>query len=200
MDNQKLIGLYYEGEVYPPKEQVYRALDLCPPQKTKVVILGQDPYHGPGQANGLAFSVNKGFPIPPSLNNIFDEMCLDLDVPYPTHGDLTPWAEQGVLLLNSILTVDRGKASSHANFGWEDYTDSIIRTVNDSERPVVFMLWGNKAKEKRYLIDNPIHLILEAAHPSPLSAYKGFYNCSHFSKANKFLESKCLKPIVWRLE
>lgn len=200
MNLTKLEGLYYEGEVYPPKEQIYRALELCPIERAKVVILGQDPYHGPGQANGLAFSVNKGIPIPPSLVNIFEELCLDLDIPMPTNGDLTPWAEQGVLLLNTILTVDRGKPSSHSDLGWEGFTDSIIKKINELDRPIVFMLWGNKAKQKKYLINNPKHLILEAAHPSPLSAYRGFYNCGHFSLCNKYLEAKCICPIKWRLD
>lgn len=200
MDLVKLEGLYYEGEVFPPKEQVYRAFELCPIEKTRVVILGQDPYHGPGQANGLAFSVNKGIPIPPSLYNIFEELCTDLDLPIPKHGDLTQWAEQGVLLLNTILTVDKGKPSSHADLGWEEYTDGVIRSISSLERPIVFMLWGNKAKAKKHLITNPMHLILEASHPSPLSVYKGFYGCSHFSLCNKYLESKCLSPINWRIE
>lgn len=200
MDPEKLETLYYTGEVYPPKDQLYRAVELSPPQKTRVVILGQDPYHGPGQANGLAFSVNKGAAIPPSLSNIFFELCCDLDLPEPQHGDLTCWAEQGVLLLNTVLTVEKGKPMSHANKGWETHTEKILKNVNENEHPVVFMLWGKRAKEKRYLIDNPLHLVLESVHPSPLSANKGFFGCEHFSKCNKFLELRGLKPINWRVE
>lgn len=200
MDPAKLETLYYTGDVFPPREQLYRAMELCPTQATRVVILGQDPYHGPGQANGLAFSVNKHVPIPPSLDNIFFEIGMDLDISRPEHGDLTAWAQQGVLLLNTILTVEKGKPMSHALRGWEDHTDSILRTINDSDKPVVFMLWGLKARAKKFLINNPIHLILEAPHPSPLSAHKGFFGCEHFSKCNDFLISKGMCPINWRLE
>ena|ERR1700687_1414377 len=200
MDLQELETLYYDGVVYPPREQLYRAIDLCPLHKTKVVILGQDPYHGPGQANGLAFSVNKGMLIPPSLRNIYLELSMDMDLPMPTHGDLTSWAEQGVLLLNSILAVDEGTPLSHANLGWEDFTDDIICALNDGTNPVAFVLWGNKAKEKKDLIDNPIHLVIESVHPSPLSARKGFFGSKPFSQINDFLSKRDLKPINWRID
>lgn len=200
MDLEKLERIYYHGQVYPPRHQLYRAIELCPLDRTKVVILGQDPYHGPGQANGLAFSVNKGIAIPPSLSNIFDELCMDLDVPLPDHGDLTCWANQGVLLLNSILTVDQGKPMSHARLGWEDFTDRLIRGLNDSKKPVAFILWGKKARDKAALINNPIHCIIESVHPSPLSAHKGFFGSRPFSQANDFLIRNDIKPINWRVE
>lgn len=200
MDLKKLETLYYTGEVYPPKDQLYRAIELCPIEKTKVVILGQDPYHGPGQANGLAFSVNKDIPIPPSLDNIFFELCCDLDLMRPSCGDLTPWAEQGVLLLNTVLTVERGKPMSHAHLGWETHTEAILKRLNEGDTPLVFILWGKKAQEKKRLIDNPMHLVIESVHPSPLSARKGFFGSKPFSKCNKFLELRGMTPINWRLE
>ena len=177
-------------KVFPPDKEVFRALELCPIYKTKVVILGQDPYHGEGQAHGLAFSVNKNITIPPSLRNIIKELHNDVGS-ILEYGDLSCWAERGVLLLNTVLTVRESKANSHANIiGWEAYTDDIIRQVNTSQEKVVFLLWGNHAKVKMSLIDSKKHLILTAPHPSPLSAHRGFFGCKHFSKANDFLKEK----------
>ena len=165
----------------------------------KVVILGQDPYHGPGQAHGLCFSVPPGIPFPPSLQNIFKELQDDLGLPMPSSGDLTPWARQGVFLLNAILTVEAHKPASHRGKGWEIFTDRVIQTVSQSRPHVVFMLWGQYARSKKSLIDASRHLILEAAHPSPYSAEKGFLGCRHFSKANAFLQAHGIEPIDWRL-
>jgi uracil-DNA glycosylase len=176
--------------IYPPEKYVFRALTLCPVYMTKIVILGQDPYHGEGQANGLAFSVNDNVTIPPSLRNILKELYNDTGTKL-TSGDLTNWASNGVLLLNTVLTVRESKANSHAGIiGWEDYTDDVIKQVNVSKSKVVFMLWGNHAKTKASLIDQSKHLVLTAAHPSPLSAHRGFFGCKHFSKANEFLNEK----------
>lgn len=185
--------------IFPPESLIFNALELVSEQNLKVVILGQDPYHGIGQANGLAFSVNDGQKIPPSLKNIFKELKDDLDNPLPEHGDLTTWAKQGVLLLNSVLTVEEGKPGSHQNKGWEKFTDNIIQKISDEKEGLVFMLWGNYAKSKSNLINANKHLILEAAHPSPLSAYHGFFQCKHFSKTNNFLMSMGKKPIDWKL-
>ena len=174
-------------KIFPPEKEVFRALELCPIYETKVVILGQDPYHGEGQANGLAFSVNANIPIPPSLRNILKELKDDVGSEFQS-GDLTHWAKKGVLLLNSVLTVRESKANSHAHIiGWESYTDDIIRQVSKTRPCVVFMLWGNYAKAKAHLIDSNKHLILTAPHPSPLSAHRGFFGCKHFSKANTYL-------------
>jgi uracil-DNA glycosylase len=198
---KQIKDLRYNGKIIFPEEKLmFKALELTPIEKVKVVILAQDCYHGERQANGLAFSVNRGEKIPPSLQNIFLELCTDLDIPVPSHGDLTKWAEQGVLLLNSVLTVEKGKPGSHFGIGWEDYTNNIIKKVNQKQTPVVFMLWGKKAQEKSYLIDNSIHLVLTASHPSPLSAYRGFLGCGCFSECNKFLESRSISGIDWRLE
>lgn len=183
--------------IFPPESLVFNALDLVSEQNLKVVILGQDPYHGADQANGLAFSVNIGQKIPPSLRNIFKELNDDLGIPIPKHGDLTAWAKQGVLLLNSVLTVEEGKPGSHQHKGWEKFTDNIIQNISEENEGVVFMLWGNYAKSKSSFINANKHLILEAAHPSPLSAYQGFFQCKHFSKTNNYLMSIGKKPIEW---
>lgn len=191
--------IYKPGKtVYPPKEQVFRALDLCPIDQTKVVILGQDPYHGPNQANGLAFSVNRGVPLPPSLRNIFKELKDDLGIENRT-GDLSRWAKQGVLLLNTVLTVEEGSPGSHSDLGWEKFTDDVIRALNDRKDSLIFVLWGSKAKTKETLISGH-HFILYAPHPSPFSAHKGFLGCRHFSLINKILADKGKRPIDWRLE
>lgn len=180
-------------EIFPCEEDIFKALRLTPLSEVKVVILGQDPYHGEDQANGLAFSVNRGLRIPPSLCNIYREIGID-----PGHGDLTSWANQGVLLLNSILTVEKGKPGSHANIGWEEITDRIITHISEQKEGVVFMLWGGYARKKKSLIKNlGLHRILEAPHPSPLSAYRGFFGCNHFNLANQFLVECGKDPIRW---
>jgi len=183
--------------IFPPGKYIFRAFELCPVDKTKVVILGQDPYHGPGQAHGLCFSVPKGVPIPPSLQNIFRELEADLGFPPPPHGDLTGWAEQGVFLLNAILTVEAHKPASHRGKGWEIFTDRVIQLVSQVRPHVVFMLWGSYARSKAPLIDRSKHLVLEAAHPSPFSAERGFFGCRPFSQANAFLIQHGLEPIDW---
>jgi len=185
--------------IYPPKEDIFNALNLSSYKDTKVVIIGQDPYHEPNQAHGLAFSVKEGTKLPPSLNNIFKEISSDLGLYMGQNGDLTPWAEQGVLLLNNVLTVEKGKADSHKKKGWEIFTDKIITLLNEKDRPVVFIFWGNNAKRKKELVTNPIHLVLDGPHPSPLSAYHGFFGCKHFSKCNEFLIKNGLKPIDWKI-
>ncbi len=184
--------------IYPPGKDIFRAFELTPVDKVKVVILGQDPYHGPGQAMGLSFSVPEEVPAPPSLKNIFKEIGTDLGVSMSGRHNLEPWARQGVLLLNSMLTVRAGEPSSHKGLGWQRFTDSVIRYVSDNCPAVVFMLWGNYARTKSALIDPSKHLILEAAHPSPLAG-GAFFGCRHFSKANAWLESRGLSPIDWRL-
>lgn len=184
--------------VYPPKELVFSALALTPLDRVKVVIVGQDPYHGAGQAHGLSFSVPSGTSQPPSLQNIFKEIHTDLGLPIPRHGCLKTWAEQGVLLLNATLTVRAGEPKSHYGQGWERFTDAIIAQLEKSAQPLVFMLWGRSAQEKVAHLQNPRqHLVLKAAHPSPFSAYQGFFGCRHFSKANAFLASHQLSPIEW---
>lgn len=190
---------YRRTQCYPPPQQVFRALRATPYGKVRAVILGQDPYHGPGQAHGLCFSVNAGVPLPPSLENIFAELHADLGCPAPQSGDLSGWAEQGVLLLNTILTVQRGRPMSHAGIGWQTFTDRVIELLNAREKPIVFLLWGSPARAKKTLLTNPAHLILEAPHPSPLSAGRGFFGCRHFSKANAFLQAHGETPIDWRL-
>lgn len=188
-------------EIYPPSSLVFKAFELTPFDDVKVVVLGQDPYHQPGQAHGLAFSVPIGVKIPPSLRNIYKE--LGRDIPgfmLPSHGDLIYWAQQGVLLLNATLTVRANQAGSHQKKGWEKLTDHIISTLSEEKSDLVFMLWGNYAQEKVKLIDETKHLILKSTHPSPLSAYQGFLGCGHFSKANQFLESKGLKIIDWQID
>lgn len=185
--------------IFPVGSNWFRALDLTPLDKVRVVILGQDPYHGPGQAHGLCFSVPQGVPPPPSLVNIYKELKSDLGIQHPRHGFLEHWAKQGVLLLNSVLTVEMGRAASHRDRGWERFTDRIIELVNSKDDPVVFMLWGSYAQKKAAFVDASKHLVLKAPHPSPLSAHSGFLGCKHFSKANAFLESKGLEPIDWAL-
>ncbi len=188
-----------EGAViYPPGGQIFRAFELCPLDRVKVVIIGQDPYHGYGQATGLSFSVPVGVPAPPSLKNIFKEIESDLGVKMSGSPDLTPWAEQGVLLLNAVLTVRAGEAASHSGIGWQNFTDAVIRTISGRCSGIVFMLWGNYARSKAALIDRSRHHVLEAAHPSPL-ARGAFFGCRHFSKANGILVSEGKSPIDWRL-
>ena len=185
--------------IFPKAANWFRALDLTPLEKVRVVILGQDPYHGEGQAHGLCFSVPPGVRPPPSLVNIFKEMESDLGFPPARHGFLEHWANQGVLLLNSVLTVEMGRAASHRDRGWERFTDAVIRLVNAKPEPVVFMLWGSYAQTKAAFVDQSRHLVLKAPHPSPLSAHSGFFGCRHFSLANAFLESNGLAPIDWAL-
>jgi uracil-DNA glycosylase len=185
--------------IFPRGSEWFRALDLTPLDKVRVVILGQDPYHGPGQAHGLCFSVQPGVRPPPSLVNIYKELESDLGISPRRHGFLEHWAKQGVLLLNSVLTVEMGRAASHRERGWEKFTDRIVREVNAKSDPVVFMLWGSYAQKNAAFVDTSRHLVLRAAHPSPLSAHSGFFGCRHFSKANAFLESRGLAPIEWAL-
>lgn len=183
--------------IYPPGPLIFNALNTTPLNKVKVVILGQDPYHGPNQAHGLCFSVQKGVVLPPSLKNIYKEISQDLKVQMPNTGDLTAWAQQGVLLLNATLTVEASKAGSHQGKGWETFTDKIISLVNDHTENVVFLMWGAYAQKKGALINQKKHLVLNAPHPSPLSAHRGFLGCKHFSKTNAHLKSKGLEPIAW---
>lgn len=184
--------------IYPPGSQIFRAFDLTPINKVKVVILGQDPYHNPGEAMGLSFSVPKGIATPPSLKNIFKEIETDLGIRMSGSPDLTPWAEQGVLMLNAILTVEAHKAASHSKIGWAEFTDAVIKYLSDNNKGIVFMLWGNFARSKRELIDASKHHVLEAAHPSPL-ARGAFFGCRHFSKANEMLAAEGKTPIDWQL-
>ena len=190
---------YHQTTVYPPGRLIFNAFNLCPFDKVKVVIIGQDPYHGPGQAHGLCFSVQPGVQPPPSLQNIFKELQSDLGIVPPKDGTLTKWAERGVLMLNTTLTVRRGQANSHKNLGWTTFTDHIIEKLNEHEQPIVFLLWGGNARSKKKLITAPQHLVLESVHPSPLSAYNGFFGCKHFSKCNAFLEAHGIDPIDWDL-
>ena len=189
-----------ETPIYPPKSDILNALRSTPLDKVKVVILGQDPYHNAGQAHGLSFSVNKGIAIPPSLLNIYKELRDDLGCYIPNNGDLTKWARQGVLLLNAILTVRAHQANSHQGKGWEQFTDAVIEAVNAQDRPIVIFLWGAPAGKKAKMLTNPKHLVLKAPHPSPLSAYRGFFGCKHFSKANEFLKANGVEPIDWQIE
>lgn len=188
---------YQSTRCYPPAHLIFNAFDLCPFDKVKVVIIGQDPYHGPGQAHGLCFSVNDGVQFPPSLVNIFKEIERDLQIPFPASGNLTRWAQQGVFLLNATLSVREASAGSHQNKGWEEFTDRVIKEISDKKSNVVFMLWGSYAQKKGAIIDSKKHCILKAVHPSPLSAYRGFIGCGHFSFANKYLAEKSLTPINW---
>ncbi len=188
---------YLAGAVYPPPKLIFNALALCPFDAVKVVILGQDPYHGPGQAHGLSFSVPDGVRPPPSLQNIYKEIQSDLGTPVSPSGNLERWATQGVLLLNATLTVEKGNAGSHQGKGWEPFTDAIIKKISDDKKHAVFLLWGNFARSKAAFIDHTKHLILEAAHPSPFSAHSGFFGCKHFSKTNKYLREHNLKEIDW---
>lgn len=188
---------YFSKKIYPPMNDIFNALKYTSYEDARVVILGQDPYHGEGQAHGLCFSVKEGIPFPPSLKNIFKELNDSLGIAIPTSGELVGWAKQGVLLLNTTLTVREGMPQSHKGRGWEILTDKIIELMNDKERPVVFMLWGGNARAKKALITNKHHLVLECAHPSPLSAYAGFFGSNHFAKANEYLLSMNEKPIDW---
>lgn len=190
---------YFSRRIYPDMHDIFNALKYTPYNSVKAVILGQDPYHGAGQAHGLCFSVKKGVAPPPSLVNIFKELQSDLGIPIATHGELTAWAKNGVLLLNTALTVREGLPNSHRGKGWETFTDAVISALNQRNEPIVFILWGANAKAKASLITSPIHLKLTAAHPSPLSAYNGFFGCRHFSKANEFLIKNGIEPIDWRL-
>lgn len=190
---------YGSFTVYPDMNNIFNSLKYADYNSIKAVIIGQDPYHEPNQAHGLAFSVMKGNPLPPSLKNIYKEIEEDLGIAPPSHGELTYWAKQGVLLLNNALTVRRGQANSHRGKGWEQFTDAVITKVNQKDSPVVYLLWGANAREKTRLINNPKHLILTAAHPSPLSAYNGFFGCKHFSKCNNFLQQQGAEPIDWSI-
>lgn len=195
-----VINEYNTKTIFPPKEKIFNALQTTPYDKVKVVIIGQDPYHGIGEAHGMCFSVNPGIKIPPSLMNIYKELNRDLGCKIPNNGYLVKWANQGVLLLNSVLTVEKDKPASHQNKGWEIFTDRIIEELNKSQTPIVFLLWGSFAKQKARLITNKKHLILTSSHPSPFSVKYGFEGCSHFSKANKFLVSNNLTPIDWQID
>ena len=195
-----LVQEYKEHTIYPNMYDIFNALKLTSYSDTKVVIIGQDPYHEPNQAHGLAFSVLKGNKLPPSLKNIFKEIEDDLHIKMPTDfGDLTKWAKQGVLLLNNVLTVRAHLANSHRKKGWEIFTDEIVKYLNKREDPIIFVFWGNNAKEKKALVTNKNHIILTAPHPSPLSAYQGFFGCKHFSKINDILQKNSKKPIDWQL-
>jgi uracil-DNA glycosylase len=187
----------HHAVIYPSGAQIFNALNSTPFDQVRVVILGQDPYHGPGQAHGLCFSVLPGVRIPPSLANIYREIQTDLDIPPPQHGYLQSWAEQGVLLLNAVLTVERGQAGSHQGKGWERFTDAIVQLLNDEREGLVFMLWGSYAQKKGVVIDKRKHLVLKAPHPSPLSAHRGFLGCRHFSMANEYLQQHQKLPIDW---
>lgn len=190
---------YHSRVVYPPADDIFNALHLTPLKDVKVLILGQDPYHEPGQAHGLSFSVLPGQEIPPSLVNIYKELQDDLGCDIPDNGYLKKWADQGVLLLNTVLTVRAHAANSHKGRGWENFTDAIIRALNEQDRPIVYMLWGKPAQSKMTMLNNPKQLILTAPHPSPLSAYRGFFGCRHFSKCNEFLIANGLEPIDWQI-
>ena len=196
---EKVRQEYETRTVYPPAEDLFQAFALTPLEQVKVVILGQDPYHEPGQAHGLCFSVRPGVEIPPSLVNVFQELKTDLGCAPPESGYLEKWARQGVFLLNTVLTVRAHQAASHRGIGWEQFTDAAIRALNAQDRPLVFMLWGRHAGEKRALLNNPRHLVLTAPHPSPLSAYRGFFGCRHFSRCNEFLAAQGETPIDWQL-
>lgn len=188
---------YAIGEVFPAGRNIFRAFDKCPVESLKVVIIGQDPYHGDGQANGLCFSVDDGVQFPPSLRNIFKEISDDVGAPVPASGNLDRWAEQGVLLLNAVLTVQAHKAASHAGRGWEQFTDAVVRIISERRQGVVYMLWGNYAQRKGAIVNAQNNLILKSVHPSPLSAYGGFFGCKHFSQANAYLASLGKEPIKW---
>lgn len=188
---------YSTHEIYPNMYNIFNAMKHTAYNDVKCVILGQDPYHEPNQAHGLCFSVQKGCPLPPSLQNIFKELNSDLGIPIPSCGELYPWADNGVLLLNTVLTVRRGQANSHKGKSWEIFTDNVIKKLNERDKPIVFILWGSNARSKKQYITNPIHCVLESPHPSPLSAYNGFFGCRHFSKANDFLISKGIEPVDW---
>ncbi len=188
---------YKTKRIYPPGKLIFNAFDQCPFDKLKVVIIGQDPYHGQGQAHGLCFSVNEGIPFPPSLRNIFKELHDDVDKEIPQSGNLTAWAQQGVLLLNATLTVRAHQAASHQRKGWEEFTDAVIQKISSEKENIVFLLWGNYAISKKKLIDTDRHFVLTSVHPSPLSASRGFFGNKHFSRTNNFLQSKNLTPVNW---
>ncbi len=191
---------YDTAQIFPPADDIFNAFHLTPLSRVKVVIIGQDPYHEPGQAHGLCFSVKPGVDIPPSLENIYKELQSDCGCYIPNNGYLVKWAEQGVLLLNTVLTVRAHRANSHHGQGWEEFTDAAIRALNEQDRPIVFILWGKPAQTKKSMLTNPNHLILEAPHPSPLSAYRGFFGSRPFSRTNAFLQSKGEQPIDWQIE
>ena len=191
---------YSTYQVFPPADDIFNAFHLTPLSEVKVVILGQDPYHNVNQAHGLCFSVQPTVEIPPSLENIYKELHDDLGCKIPNNGYLVKWAKQGVLLLNTVLTVRAHQANSHQGMGWEQFTDAVIEILDQQDRPMVFLLWGKPAQRKKAMLHNPNHLILEAPHPSPLSAYRGFFGCRHFSKTNQFLEEHGLTPIDWQIE
>ena len=191
---------YGSKVIYPPADDIFNAMHLTPLSEVKVLILGQDPYHNQGQAHGLCFSVQPDVAIPPSLINIYKELHDDLGCAIPDNGYLVKWAKQGVLLLNTVLTVQAHKAFSHQGKGWEQFTDAVIQAVNDQDRPIVYMLWGKPAQSKSSMLNNPRHLILKAPHPSPLSAHRGFFGCKHFSQANDFLKANGAEPIDWQIE
>lgn len=190
---------YSHYDVYPNMHDIFNSLKYTSYNSVKAVILGQDPYHEPGQAHGLCFSVKKGTPLPPSLRNIYKELYSDLGIPPAKHGELISWAQNGVLMMNTVLTVRRGQANSHKNHGWEIFTDRVIELLNRREKPIVFILWGGNARSKTKLITNPNHFILQSAHPSPLSAYNGFFGNKHFSKTNEFLVQHGIEPIDWHI-
>lgn len=191
---------YETRQIFPAPDDVFNAFQFTPLHKVKVVILGQDPYHGDGQAHGLCFSVKPDVAVPPSLVNIYQELKEDVGCYIPDNGYLKKWADQGVLLLNTVLTVRAHNANSHRNIGWEEFTDAAIRTLNEQDHPIVYLLWGKPAQTKKKMLNNPKHLILEAPHPSPLSAHRGFFGCKHFSKTNEFLKDRGLEPIDWQIE
>lgn len=191
---------YREKTIFPPKSNILRAFKLTDYDNVKVVILGQDPYHGINEANGLAFSVSKGVRLPPSLQNIYKELYNDLGITVSTNGDLEKWAREGVLLLNSVFTVEKDKPASHKNIGWEQFSDEVIKKVNEKNTPVVFILWGNFAKSKAKYITNPIHLVITSPHPSPFSAYSGFFGSKPFSRTNEFLRKNNIKEIDWKID
>ena len=191
---------YSTNLIFPPADDIFNAFDFTPLSEVKVVILGQDPYHGDGQAHGLCFSVKPDVDVPPSLVNIYKELQSDLGCYVPNHGYLEKWAKQGVLLLNTVLTVRAHQANSHRGIGWEEFTDAAIRILNEQDRPIVFLLWGKPAQTKKSMLHNAKHLILTAPHPSPLSAHRGFFGCKHFSQTNEFLKEQGLSPIDWQIE
>ena len=192
---------YSEHVIYPPSDQIFTAFHLTPLSKVKVLILGQDPYHEPNQAHGLSFSVPvTQKKIPPSLQNIYKELQDEMGCYIPNYGYLEKWAKQGVMMLNTVLTVRAGEANSHKDKGWEQFTDAVIRVLNEQDRPIVYMLWGSPAQKKASMLNNPKHLILKAVHPSPLSAYRGFFGCGHFLKCNQFLEENGLDKVDWQID
>ena len=197
---KKVLEEYRSRQIFPNPDDIFNAFHLTPLKDVKVVILGQDPYHNDGQAHGLCFSVKQDVEVPPSLVNIYKELQDDLGCRIPNNGYLVKWAKQGVLMLNTVLTVRAHQANSHRGIGWEQFTDAVIRAVDAQDRPIVFLLWGRPAQMKKSMLHNPKHLILEAPHPSPLSAYRGFFGCKHFSQTNAFLEKNGLAPIDWQIE